>query len=510
MSRSRFNLKTNLWPPGLIFILALAAALLVTHVFEQMPHLEDEFANYFQAQVFASGQLSVPSPVRPDSFLIPFAIDLNGRRFSKYPPGFAAVLALGIKAKAGWLVNPLLGALLLLAVYGLGRDLYDAETGLLAAMLGLLSPMFLGLSAALLPHTLAALCLLIFAWACLRAIRTARQTPVTSAAPATHAWRSLAPAAGGLALGWAALTRPYTALVYALPFGLLAAWFVVRTRRRSLVSACALIGLVGGALAAMLPLYGRALTGQYTVDLYTLVWPYDRLGFGPGHGVLPGGHTLNVAAWNAYIDLWSLTTELLGWPYLSWLPVLLGLVLPPRRRLDGLLLAPFVCIVAAYGAYWIQGSGLYGPRYYYEALPLVWLLAARGLLKLWRGLPRPSNRRIRLRLAMQVALAALVAINALGVIPMRLALWRGLYGITRAPGRQIAQLDIHNALIFVRIRHWGDYSELAWTNNLSLDSDIVFALDEGPPANAIVLAAYPERRVFRLANNVLEEVKRDK
>lgn len=465
----------------IIFILALAATLSITWgVFEAMPHIEDEFANYFQAQVFASGQLWAASPPHPDSFFIPFVIDLNGRRFAKYPPGFAAALALGVRAGVHWLVNPLIGALTLVVLYAIGRNLFDAETGLLAAMLGMLSPMFLGLSSTLLAHPLTALCLLIFTWAYF-----------TCLSPAA---RRLPPAiAGGLALGWAALTRPYTALAYALPFAVMTICQLGQTRHRSQFAAFALMGLTAVAIAALLPLYGHALTGRYTVDLYTLFWPYDRLGFGLGHGHAPEGHTLTKALNHAAVDLGDLLTKLLGWPYLSWLPVLLGLGLPPRRRDEWKLVLPFGAIGIAQLAYWVPGSGLYGPRYYYEAVPLLWLLAARGLSKLWQAL---ANR-ARLQKAMALALAGLIAINTFGVLPPLFQFWHGLYGITAAPRQQIARSNIHNALIFVRItQHWGDYNELAWTNTVSLDGDIVFASDEGTDANAAVMAAYPHRRVL--------------
>jgi hypothetical protein len=306
---------------------------------------------------------------------------------------------------------------------------------------------------------------------------------------------------GGLALGWAILTRPYTALAYAAPFGLLAAWQIACGRQRATAGAYAVIGLLGAAFAGFLLLYNHALSGQYRAELYTLVWPYDRLGW--GGGLYPGGHTPRVALMNARLDLRSALTELLGWPYLSWLPLLLGLALPPRRRLEWALLAPFGALVLAQAAYWIHGVPIFGPRYYYEAMPLLWLLAARGLLKLWRLLAG----RAKMRALMAVALAVVVAVNVLGVLPARFALWHGLHGITRQPYRQIAQLDLQNALIFVRIRHWGDYSELAWTNALSLDGELVFALDEGEEANRAVIAAYPGRRVFYLVDGALTEVK---
>ncbi len=484
---------------ALILVLALAATLSITWgVFEAMPHIEDEFANYFQAQIFASGRLWVPSPAQPGSFLVPFAIDMNGRRFAKYPPGFTAALALGVMLNVPWLVNPLIGVLTLLVLYATGRQLFNAETGLLASLLGLLSPMFLGLSSTLLAHAFSACCLLLFTWFYIQISGSRFHIPNSKFQIKSILMNSTL---GGIALGLAALTRPYTALVYVLPFVLLALWQLGRTRRWSLFGAFAALGLASGAMVIVLLLYGRALTGEYTVNLYPLLWPYDRIGFGPGHGVLPQGHSVDIALKNALVDLQDLSTQLLGWPYLSWLPALLGLALPPRRRVEWALVAPFIVIVAAYGAYWIQGSSLYGPRYYYEALPLLWLLAARGLLKLWRLAPKLA------RPALCVFLAVMVGWNVLAQMPAHFNRWRGLYGVDHSMQQRIAQLDIHNALIFVHIHHWGDYSELAWTNTLSLDGDIVFALDEGTKANNAVIASYPGRRVFLLDGNILAELR---
>lgn len=72
----------------LLCIFAFGAAAAVAYgVFQAVPHLEDEHANLFQAQVFATGRLYANSPSQPGVFFVPFVIDWGGRRFSKYPPG---------------------------------------------------------------------------------------------------------------------------------------------------------------------------------------------------------------------------------------------------------------------------------------------------------------------------------------------------------------------------------------------------------------------------------------
>ena len=119
-----------------------------------MPHLEDEFANFFQAKSFTSGHITADSPSQPLSFFVPFIVDFNGARFAKYTPGYPLVLALGVLIGQPWVINALAAALGILGVYLLGRDLFDHDTGMLAAALGTISPMFLILSGTLLPHTI--------------------------------------------------------------------------------------------------------------------------------------------------------------------------------------------------------------------------------------------------------------------------------------------------------------------------------------------------------------------
>ena len=186
----------------LICLLGLLATSAVAYfAFERLPHLEDEVAYLFQAKTMALGRLTVPSPDRPGSFWMPFVLDHNGVRFGKYPPGWPAILSAGVLVRAAWLVNPLLAAVSLYLVYRLGRTLYGERTGLLAAALGLLSPLFLVLSGSYLSHVVCFVWLLLFSlWFVWTAQGRSR-------------WYALG---AGLALGLAFLTRSLTAVAYAL------------------------------------------------------------------------------------------------------------------------------------------------------------------------------------------------------------------------------------------------------------------------------------------------------
>lgn len=463
----------------------LATAAVAYFAFERLPHLEDEVAYLFQAKTLALGRLTVPSPAHPEAFWTPFVLDYRGQRFGKYPPGWPAALALGVVAGAPWLVNPLLAALSLYLVYRLGQTLYDERSGLLAAALGLLSPLFLVLSGSYLSHLASLVWLLLFSlWFVWTAQGRSR-------------WFALG---AGLALGLAFLTRSLTAAAFAVPF---IAYSLVQVARRQQAHwpNYLLIALAGGALAALLPVYQWAVTGDPWLNPYLLWWPYDRLGFGPGIGAMPGGHSPTYAWINLKQDLSRAATDLLGWPALSWLPLILGLALRPRRARDWALLAPFACLVVAYLFYWIGSPArLWGPRYYFEGFAGLWLLAAVGGWKLWDW---AQDRQRWLRPALAAALVVLVAINLAANLPARLSKAHGFYGITRAQLAPIEQADLHNALVIVYAERWLEYGAMIAGMSPLLDDDVVYARGSDAETDAAVIADYPNRSVYYLANGQL-------
>src|SRR5262245_19743783 len=232
------------------------AGVVAWGVFDAMPHLEDEHANLFQAEVFAAGRATVGVPREPDSFFIPFVINTGeGKRFGKYPPGYPLLLTLGAAIGQPWLVNALAAALGTLGVYLLGRDLFDGDTGLLAAALGAVSPMLVLLSGTLLAHTTSIAALMLFAWAFVRARQPREPSPMLFALGA------------GVLLGWAAIIRPWTALAVAFPFALLGLWDVARSRGRALRLYGAL-ALAAALVCALQLLFNQVATGSPLTNTY--------------------------------------------------------------------------------------------------------------------------------------------------------------------------------------------------------------------------------------------------
>ena len=127
-----------------------------------------------------------------------------------------------------------------------------------------------------------------------------------------------------LALGALILTRPMTAIAVALPFALHGIYLLLRSNKATrlrLLFFCLLVFVFAGIFF----LWQYSLTGDALLNPYTLWWPYDKVGFGPGHGRGPDGHTLHMAWINlrhsidaASADLFRLGSIFLGastlWP----------------------------------------------------------------------------------------------------------------------------------------------------------------------------------------------------
>jgi 4-amino-4-deoxy-L-arabinose transferase-like glycosyltransferase len=377
------------------------SAVLSRTVFERLPHLEDELTYLFQARMIARGDLTIPSPDPRNAFWQPFVIDRSGQRFGKYPVGFPAQLALGEWAGAAWVVNASYAALTVALVFALGSAIFDRRVGTIAAALTAFSPMALLLNSTLMSHSSALCFTLLFVYACWRLEHGQRTT--------------LWGIAAGVGLGMVIANRPFAAVAIALP---LVVWSgvrllnVLRTDRRRLwrtLQPLLALSVVALLFAATIPLYSLIAVGDPTVNLYTLVWQYDRAGFGDCCG--RNGHTLATGFAHVRFDLSLLAADLFGWQIgtfspqviqhlraasdyypnigVSWLLLLPALVVAFRRRVIGVAR----WLLLGFGWAWLAVSGT--PQTFattqaawlWVGVSLVWLL----LPLLWWGWRRDTR-----------------------------------------------------------------------------------------------------------------------
>ena len=139
----------NPWPiAGIACVLLCLGTLLV---YQNHPPTMDEFAPYFQSQVFAAGHLAGQFPPGLIDWLIPrelqtqflFASHATGHVASAYWPSFALLLTPFTFLGIPWACNPVLSALTLPAIHRLALRIFaDQETAGLAVLLTAASPVF--------------------------------------------------------------------------------------------------------------------------------------------------------------------------------------------------------------------------------------------------------------------------------------------------------------------------------------------------------------------------------
>jgi len=88
------------------------------HSLQNLPVSGDEASMYFQAELFSDGKLFNHLPEEIGKFFKRHHVIINGEKeFTKYPPGFSALLALFMLLNIGWVTNILVTLLSFLLIY---------------------------------------------------------------------------------------------------------------------------------------------------------------------------------------------------------------------------------------------------------------------------------------------------------------------------------------------------------------------------------------------------------
>ena len=472
----------------------LAGRWMTVNVFQGLPHVEDEMAYTWQAEVYAHGVLTAPSPPDVEEMYVPFVVNHDGQRAAKYPPGWPVVLSFGVRlGERGW-VNPLLGGLAIWLIYRLGSKIFSRGTALLACFLTLTSPFYLILSGCLHSSAFSLVLSLIFTLAWLDTFDAVGKNGNGSRWPAPK-WMTILVA--GLSLGLLALTRPLTAVGVGLPFFIHGLILLVRGNWRGRGQVLA-VGGITLAIGTLFLAWQYGVTGNPFTDPYTLWWPFDKIGFGPGVGIYPGGFTPRIALRDTLIMLRATWEDLFGWKTYSWLFLPFGIWAMRRKKAAWLALGVFVSLVVAYMLYWAQVTR-YGPRYYYEGVPALAMVSAAGILWLAERAKSGGWRLARLIL-LGGLVAGLVTYNLAVYMPKRNIELYGLYGVYRdklAPFQSEEALSYTPALVFVNVgKNFTDYAQLLQLEDPWSTTPFIFAESVNPVRDSILASHFPGRQVI--------------
>ena len=253
------------WRPVLAAgVLAALAVFVVWGSLSPVPVMHDEWAYWLQADQYAHLHWKVASPPAPEFFEQLYVLVMPVFA-AKYPPGYALMVApgfaLGMPALMPLLIAGATGAL----VFALARRVAGKLAGALTWVLWLGTFGNLRFRAAYFSETTTSLCWLAAWWALLE-WRSTRRTR----------WMVLL----AVAIGWGAITRPVTMLVFAIPVGVVVMRDVLATKLwRELA-----IGVAAGTLVlGVLPLWSLGTTGSWRTTplaLYTQQYlPFDVPGY---------------------------------------------------------------------------------------------------------------------------------------------------------------------------------------------------------------------------------------
>ena len=207
----------------------------------------------------------MPSPPLPE-FFEQFHVFVTPTFSSKYPPGHAILLVPGIWLGLPGLIPLLLNGLAAALLFILVRRVTNGWVAVLTVVLWLPMSTNLIFRPTYFSETTSSVLWLLGWWALLEWRDTRREKWLTVIAACA---------------GWMAITRPLTALAFAIPVGIVVIWRIARMNEWGQLIRPALLGV---AIVALLPISSAMSTGSWRVSPYSLYakdyLPFDKLGFG--------------------------------------------------------------------------------------------------------------------------------------------------------------------------------------------------------------------------------------
>lgn len=230
-----------------------------------LPVVHDEASYLLQAQTFARGRWTMPSPPLPQ-FFEQFHVFVVPRFASKYPPGHGILMVPGVWLGLPGLVPLLLNGLAAALLFVLVRRVTNGWIAVLTFVLWLSMSGNLVFRSGYFSETTSS-ALWLAGWL---ALLEWRERP-------RERWLMAIAAC----IGWMAITRPLTAVAFAIPVGFVVLRRTIRTRHWRTLMRPALLGI---AILSLIPIWSARTTGSWRETPYALYsklyFPFDAMGFG--------------------------------------------------------------------------------------------------------------------------------------------------------------------------------------------------------------------------------------
>lgn len=463
-----------------IYFLGLFLFLLFVNLYflEGIPHVPDDTAYLFMSRMFASGHIILPIPYSPEHFnFFPGILSVEqGYWLFQYPFGHPILLSFGSLFGFPNIIPPLvatLSVLLMIKIYSL---IYKTKNILFLLPLPLISPFFISNSASFMSHTTAAFYLLLATYSFILYVFKKRVIYCLIT---------------GLSMGLLFNTRPLTSMLFILFFGI---YFLHSSFRKKSYKSIFLYfyGLFIFFLAWTS--YNSITSGHIITSQY----------YNVNHGFLditkPLSEEINSRITNTAILFKNLTPSLFNWPItITYIFIFLPFLFKKQRKLDLLFLCFILFIPVSYFFY--NGTFImYGPRFWYETTPFIFLLTARGFQILY-------NQHKRLTIMLFLGLCVFSILKLSNIIktyspdimtPLNLQSLKTFNFVDARIPNLVKKNHLQNAIIFVDPcgYNWWCYGSVFSQNSPNLNTDIIYAKNLGMQKNTKLISKFPKKHVY--------------
>jgi hypothetical protein len=450
-----------------VFLLAFFGALyaaLARLALDAFPFSGDEYSSLLQAEIFAKGMLHTPAPLHADLLRVDHVVIDQWVR-SKYPPGAAVLLALGVLVGAPWLVTPIEGVIALAFVWKAARTFFDENDALVAVALIGAAPLFMFNAASFYSHASTTM------W-------------LAAAFASLAAWsldgRAFRLLLMGAAMGCAFVTRPLDAFLFGV------ALLAFRSVR---VVALAIAGATPFFLANLV--YQAAQFGSPFTDGYRAYAPTQKALYGADaaasqisfrhfyEGIQIFNH---LDIFRAFLLDWTVPGMVLL-AYLGWFALRDDARAAPMRRFAGVLLVLFPIVLLVSMADFDDGAR---PRYLSITLvPLAWLGGPA-----WRGAREILRDRIGQRATWIVGIAVWVLplLQLTGFLSEHIPRSWIREGLTQA----VSAAEVRDGIVVVRAEYPSRYAR----NGPFFDRPVLYVSAPATTSIEEVAEAFPDRPVY--------------
>lgn len=319
----------------------------------------DEFSCYFLAECIRNGKLwSIPHPLH-QFFEVVHVGNKDGKWFSVYPPGWPLIYALALTLRIGDFINPILAVIAVIFFFKIIKQVFGFREAVFAVLIFSTTPFFLFTNAAYFSHTTCFLMVVLF----LYAYQKWREKKSVT-------WAGLV----ALTTGFGLHTRYLTMFGMIVPFLLYELSRLIQKKEKPLRSYFA-FGFIFAIMLFSSFYCNYLITGNFFNAPNHYLHRWERLGFHYDYTLFDGLNYIWARMW--YLMDWSAPAIL----------VFYLLSLFRKRNYNAqqkLYQFSFFYLVGVYIFYYSWGGGQFGPRYYFEAFPLLAGALSASVFEWWK------------------------------------------------------------------------------------------------------------------------------